>query len=90
MQTSRVFENQRIELGADQFEDCTFRRCLMVVDGRPVHLPNCVLEECGWTFEGHAGHTLNVVRTLCSIDFDMARVIGVDLGLLPKDDDPKN
>lgn len=80
MHTSCVFVDQRVELGAAQYENCIFRQCLMVVDGRPVHLAGCRFEGCSWTFEGPAGNGVAMLRYVCQNDPAVAANVATEFG----------
>ena len=63
MYDSCVFEGARVELGGAPYHHCTFRQCLMVIDGRPVELDGCTFDNCSWTFEGAAGNSIAMLKT---------------------------
>jgi hypothetical protein len=65
MNFARHFESQRVLIGGEQYESCTFIDCELVFDGRPAHLVDNRFESCRWSFEGPAGLTLGFLTTLC-------------------------
>ena len=47
--SDREFENQTVYLSGHSYMNCTFRRCVLVVnDCNWGPLPNCVIEDCIW------------------------------------------
>jgi hypothetical protein len=46
----RYFEHERVLLGGERYERCTFLACVLVFDGRPVELLDNSFEECSWAF----------------------------------------
>ena len=90
MYDSCVFEGARVELGGAPYHRCTFKGCLMVVDGRAVDIDDCAFEGCSWTFEGPAGNAMGLLRIICRSDPNIAAKVGVDLGILPGDGTTKH
>ena len=82
MYDSCVFEGARVELGGAPYHHCTFRQCLMVIDGRPVELDGCTFDNCSWTFEGAAGNSIAMLKYLCQNDPRMAASVAADFGFL--------
>jgi hypothetical protein len=68
MISSFLFEEVTVELGGQQYESCTFRRCEMVMNGRPPHLVGCRFEDCRWSFDGPAGVSLEFFQMLVILD----------------------
>ena len=59
----QVFRNQQIELDFNEFVDCRFENCNVVVRGlaMPAYR-NCHFEACNFHFDGPAALTLTVLR----------------------------
>ena len=55
----RTFEDVRIELDANQYVNCTFKRCRIVYSGAgPFSLDGCTFDDVRWQFSGRAANTL--------------------------------
>ncbi len=80
MYNSCVFEGARVELGEAPYHHCTFRRCLIVIDGRPSILDGCTFDDCSWAFEGAAGNGIAMLKYLCQNDPRMAASVAADFG----------
>jgi hypothetical protein len=75
------FEHERIVLGEERYQGCTFINCELVYDGQPVQLLDNTFADCHWSFEGAAGSTLDFLIALCrdqpEIQAALARELGV-------------
>jgi hypothetical protein len=76
------FENARVDLHAGAYIGCTFERCELIFDGRPVHLDSNRFSGCSWNFAGPAAATIAVLELLCREDPNFGRYIGLRLGLV--------
>ena len=88
MNVGRHFERERVILGGEQYEACTFVDCELVFDGRPAHLVDNRFEGCRWSFEGPAGLTLGFLTSLCRSEAGLRTAMARELGLgtaLPAD-----
>jgi hypothetical protein len=68
-------------LSSECYQGCTFIKCELVFDGRPVQLIDNHFEGCSWSFEGPAGITLDFVAALCRDQPEMRAVFAKELGL---------
>jgi hypothetical protein len=78
----RHFERQRVMLGGEHYQGCTFVGCELVYDGRPVHLLDNTFEDCSWSFEGAAAATLDFLVALCREHAELRSALARELGLL--------
>jgi hypothetical protein len=78
----RRFERERVMLGSEHYQGCTFIECELVYDGRPVHLLDNDFEDCSWSFEGAAAATLDFLVALCREHAELRAVLARKLGLL--------
>jgi hypothetical protein len=78
----RRFERERVVLGSEHYQGCTFIECELVYDGRPVHLLDNDFEDCSWSFEGAAAATLDFLAVLCRKHPEMRAMLAKELGLL--------
>ncbi len=76
------FVGTTVMMSGQQYENCSFINCELVVDGRPVHLVGCSFDGCHWSFVGPAGTTLELLGLLCRGDPELAKVIGRLLGFI--------
>ena len=83
MNFARHFESQRVLIGGEQYESCTFIDCELVFDGRPAHLVDNRFEGCRWSFEGPAGLTLGLLTALCHSEPGLRAAMARQLGLVP-------
>ncbi len=79
--SGRRFQGKRVVLANRHYEGCTFVRCELVVDGRPVHLVDNSFADCSWSFDGAAGVTLSFLAVLCRSDPDLRASIAQQLGI---------
>ena len=78
----RHFERERVVLGGEHYQGCTFVGCELVFDGRPVQLLDNSFESCSWRFEGAAATTLGLLAVLCREHAELRALLARQLGLL--------
>jgi len=77
-----AFKDSSVDLHVGVYINCVFERCELVFDGRPVHLEGNAFLGCHWSFKGPAEATLQLLEVLCRQDPQVARDVGLRLGLV--------
>jgi hypothetical protein len=55
----RQFRHETVELGGNQFENCTFTECKLLFSAlERVYFTGCVFTQCDWAFDGPAENML--------------------------------
>jgi hypothetical protein len=76
------FEHERIVLGGERYQGCTFIDCELVFDGRqPAQLLDNTFADCRLFFEGAAGITLDFLIALCRDQPEIRAMLARELGL---------
>ena len=62
---NQVFDNDKITLDGNSFDQCTFNSCEMIYGGvGPVSLSNSKLNNVTWHFVGNAANTMDFLKTI--------------------------
>lgn len=67
----RDFVDESVLIDGRNFNSCKFTRCELVYRGtHPIAMKSCRFDGCMWVFEGPAGSTIKMLRTMNRDCFD--------------------
>ena len=72
--SNQIFVDESIELDGVRFTNVKFDGCILIYGGKePVQLQVCDLDDCQFSFRGHAALTLDLVKAMCQSNLDNMR-----------------